>query len=215
MSYESLPYDDKRKVRIGYLKTHKHAMQEGQFKELTKSECERYYAVGAAEQRRQRNNAITGYVIVAIIVIAGFAYFKFHKNNAQSPATSNSYSSSGSSTSTSGAGGSSTSTSSTNNGLDANGCYTPATVRSHENTNGCVDFNVGYTYTDSAGTVFIDQLTNYTDGVEVYIPYNSAAASINLAQLQGKNIKATGPISNYDGAPQVTVTELSQIGIYP
>ena len=148
-------------------------------------------------------------IIGAILVWIGIGIY--HHNQNSSPVAPNARPS----TSSPGTTNPSTPTPSTDNGLDANGCYTPDTVRSHENTTGCVDFNVGYTYRDSAGTVFIDQLTDYTDGVEVYIPYNSDAASIDLSQVQGKNIKATGPISDYNGAPQVTVTELSQIGIYP
>ncbi len=147
-----------------------------------------------------------GIIFGALVFWVGTGiYNHYHNSSETTPTTSNS-----SSTGTDG----SSAPASSDNGLDVNGCYTPDTVRSHENTNGCVDFNVGYTFRDRAGTVFIDQLTNYTAGVEVYIPYNSAAASIDLSQLQGKNIKATGPISDYNGAPQVTVTELSQIGIY-
>jgi len=155
----------------------------------------------------------SGFIIFGIILVAGIIWggsaIYSHYHNAPPMVLSKSPSVSVPDTS-----GSSTTVTPPSNGLDANGCYTPATVRNYENMNGCVDFNVGYTYTDSAGTVFIDQLMNYTAGVEVYIPYNSAAASINLSQLQGKNIKATGYIQNYYGAPQVTVTELSQIGIY-
>jgi hypothetical protein len=97
---------------------------------------------------------------------------------------------------------------------DANGCYTPDTVRNHYGETACVDFNVGYVYEDSAGTKFIDQLTNYTSGFVGYVPYNSDANDIDLSQLDGKNIKITGYIQQYDGYPEIVVNELSQVQIY-
>ena len=190
--------------------------------ELSKKDCRHYYNIGSAIQKKQRLNAIIGYGIFFLLVVVGLVIHSDRDKALAKGSNTANTSSMGSTTSASNTSASNTtasntsgsSTSSSASGLDSNGCYTPSTVRQHENTTGCVDFNVAYAYKDNAGTVFIDQLADYTEGVEVYIPYNADASDINYQQLIGKNIKATGPIQDYNGAPQVTVTELSQIVIY-
>jgi hypothetical protein len=96
---------------------------------------------------------------------------------------------------------------------DSNGCFTSDTVREHEGVNGCVDFKVGYTYTSSKGNKFIDQYQNYTSGFAVYIPSTSAASGVNLSQFDNKNVKVSGYIQDYQGGPEIIVTDLSQIKI--
>lgn len=98
--------------------------------------------------------------------------------------------------------------------LDKNGCYTPETIANHEGAKGCVDFTVGYTYTSSKGNKFIDQKQDYTAGAGVYIPVGTAAANIDLSKFNGKNVSVSGTIQEYDNAPQITVTNSSQVGIY-
>jgi hypothetical protein len=97
---------------------------------------------------------------------------------------------------------------------DANGCYTPSTVRKHYGENACVDFYATYTYTTSAGTKFIDEKTDYNNGFVVYIPRNSNASTLGLNQFINKNIKVTGYISQYGGHPQIEVTNPDQLSIY-
>ena len=171
-------------------------------------------------EKRLRENinavVLTCLVAAGLIIWAGVAIYHHDHNKTPVPSTDNSSNPYAATTGPGGStGGSGTTQADTSgNGLDANGCYTPTTVRQHENITGCVDFNVGYAYQDSAGTVFIDQLSDYTEGVQVYIPWNAPASDIDYQALEGKNIKATGYISDYNGSPQVTVNELSQIGIY-
>jgi hypothetical protein len=97
---------------------------------------------------------------------------------------------------------------------DANGCYTPETVRKHYGENDCVDYNVGYTYETSAGTKFLDQLVDYTSGFVGYIPWDSAASGINLSSLDGKDIKVTGLIQEYNGYPEIIINNSSQVSAY-
>lgn len=95
---------------------------------------------------------------------------------------------------------------------DANGCYTPNTVRRHYGENACVDYTVGYVYETSAGTQFLDEKSDYADGFVGYIPYNAEHLDIN--SLEGKNIKVTGQIQEYNGYPEIVISSASQVGIY-
>ncbi len=95
-----------------------------------------------------------------------------------------------------------------------NGCYTPETVRNHYGENDCVEFNVGYTYETSAGTKFIDEKQDYQNGFVVYIPNGSNFSSVSLEQFNGKTIKVTGLIKQYNGYPEIEATEYSQVSVY-
>jgi hypothetical protein len=97
---------------------------------------------------------------------------------------------------------------------DENGCYTPDTVRKHYGEIDCVDFNVGYTYETSAGTKFIDEKQDYQNGFVIYIPSNSTFSSVDLGQFDGKQIKASGLIKEYNGYPEIEASEYSQVRIY-
>jgi hypothetical protein len=150
-----------------------------------------------------------GGVIAGILVIAGISHVSQHRNIPLPPDTGNS-------------GGTQNPTPDPGTSplppppsdKDANGCYTPNTVRNHYDENACIDYNVGYTYEDYAGTKFIDQLVNYTAGFVGYVPYNSAAQGIYLDQLQGKNIKVSGVITQYKGYPEIVINSLDQVRIY-
>jgi len=97
---------------------------------------------------------------------------------------------------------------------DENGCYTPSTVRKHYGETDCVVFTVAYTYETSAGTKFIDEKVDYKNGFAVYIPRDSNFSTVELSQFEGKKIKATGLISEYNGSPQIEATEYSQVTIF-
>jgi len=97
---------------------------------------------------------------------------------------------------------------------DSNGCYTPDNVRKHYGETACVDYNVGYVYETRSGTKFLDQLSNYTSGFVGYIPYNSNANNININSLNGKNIKISGYIQQYNGYPEIIINNPSQVDLY-
>lgn len=92
-------------------------------------------------------------------------------------------------------------------------CYTSNEASNHEGESGCVDFHVGYVYESSRGNKFLDESQNYTSGFSVYIPSDSSASNIDLNQYDGKNIEVTGEITNYNGAPEIIVTDPSQIKV--
>lgn len=97
---------------------------------------------------------------------------------------------------------------------DENGCYTPSTVRKHYGETDCVVFTVAYTYETSAGTKFIDEKVDYKNGFAVYIPRGSNFSTVELSQFDGKKVKATGLIKEYNGSPQIEATEYSQVTIF-
>lgn len=100
------------------------------------------------------------------------------------------------------------------NDKDSNGCYTPETVRKHYGETDCVDFQVGYTHETSAGTKFIDEKVDYSSGFVAYIPWDSAANDIDLSAIDGKNIRVSGYIQQYNGYPEIVVNNRSQVGVY-
>lgn len=96
---------------------------------------------------------------------------------------------------------------------NSNGCYTTDLVRSHYGETGCVEFTVGYTYETRAGTKFIDEKVNYKDGFVVYVPRDSNFSTVDLESLQGKKIRVTGLITEYNGYPQIEATDYSQVKV--
>lgn len=150
----------------------------------------------------------TFYWVVAIIVavIAGVIYFS-NKNSNSTVQTTPPITPSDSASTT-------VATNAESSDLDSNGCFTSKNVRDHEGENGCVDFHVSYTYESSKGNKFIDEFQDYSSGFSIYIPVSSSASNVDLNQFNDKDIKVTGEISNYQGGPQVIVTNLSQIKIY-
>ncbi|MEI6756173.1 MAG: hypothetical protein WCK80_04145 [bacterium] len=92
-------------------------------------------------------------------------------------------------------------------------CFTPENVRDHYSENGCVEFTVGYTYETAAGTKFIDEKEDYKNGFVIYIPKDSAFSDTELSQYEGKKVRVSGLISQYNGYPQISVTGESQVEI--
>jgi hypothetical protein len=97
---------------------------------------------------------------------------------------------------------------------DANGCYTPDTVRNHYGETACVDYNVGYVHETSAGTKFLDQLVNYSSGFVGYIAWNSGAHNMDIDSLLHKDIRVTGLIQKYGGYPEIIINDSSQVAVY-
>jgi len=63
-----------------------------------------------------------------------------------------------------------------------------------------VRLHVGYTFTDNAGTEFLDQFQNYKNGFVVTI-YQSELSNFAFdpASLSGTTVDVTGTITTYDG----------------
>jgi hypothetical protein len=90
-------------------------------------------------------------------------------------------------------------------------CYTASQAWHEIGVSGCVQFKVGYTYVSSAGNSYLDQFENYTDGFGVWIPAGYSFGSNATITYQNRTIQVSGTISSYEGAPQIEVTNQSQI----
>jgi hypothetical protein len=66
-------------------------------------------------------------------------------------------------------------------------------------------------YTSSTGQNYLDQYSNYSSGFAVWIPSEYSFGQNLVNQYDGEAIDVSGTITLYDGAPQITVTEPSQI----
>jgi hypothetical protein len=76
---------------------------------------------------------------------------------------------------------------------------------------GCVQFTVGYVYTSDSGQNYLDQYSDYSSGFAVWIPSNYSFGADLVSRYDGATIDVTGTISSYDGAPQIEVTDPSQL----
>lgn len=92
-------------------------------------------------------------------------------------------------------------------------CYTASQAWNEIGVSACVQFKVGYTYISSAGNSYLDQFENYAGGFGVWIPagYSFGANATNT--YANRTIQVSGTISSYEGAPQIEVTNQSQIAI--
>lgn len=77
----------------------------------------------------------------------------------------------------------------------------------------CVEFHPSYIYTSWEHNTFIDQDSNYTHGFSVYVPNGSGLSSDVAHSYQNKTIDVTGTITSYKGAPQIMVSDPSQVRI--
>ena len=76
---------------------------------------------------------------------------------------------------------------------------------------GCVNFTVGYTFVSPEGNTYLDQNQNYSTGIQVWIPARYTFGRSLTTQYANKNINVTGTITRYRGAPEIEVTDPSQI----
>jgi hypothetical protein len=90
-------------------------------------------------------------------------------------------------------------------------CFTASQAANEIGQSGCVQFNVGYTFVSSAGNAYLDQYQNYSSGFEVWIPAGYSFGSSATTQYANETIQVSGTISSYEGAPQIEVTDPSQI----
>jgi hypothetical protein len=59
----------------------------------------------------------------------------------------------------------------------------------------------------------LDQFSDYSTGVEVWIPAGYSFGAGDTIKFANKTIRVTGVITSYEGAPQIEVTSLSQISL--
>lgn len=90
-------------------------------------------------------------------------------------------------------------------------CFTAAQSWNEIGQTGCVTFT-GYAYTSSSGQMYLDQdPNNYSNGFSVWIPAGESFGPSILNQYSGVQINVSGSITQYDGAPEIIVTDASQI----
>jgi|GEM_PF-3481355 hypothetical protein len=92
-------------------------------------------------------------------------------------------------------------------------CFTAAQAWNEIGQSGCVEFNVGYTHTSSRCNAYLDQYSNYTTGIEVWIPDGCNLGASLIRSYAGKTIDVSGTITLYDGAPEIEVTSASQVSL--
>jgi hypothetical protein len=77
----------------------------------------------------------------------------------------------------------------------------------------CVTFNAGYVFTSWQHDTFIDQSSNYSQRFSVYVPNGSGLSSETAHSYLNKSIDVTGTITSYRGAPQIMISDPSQVKI--
>ena len=100
--------------------------------------------------------------------------------------------------------GSNTSIDSSNNGT-SNSYISAEEASSHIGQYETVRFNVGYTFTDSSGTEFLDQYQDYKSGfVVTMFTSNLSNYSVDPASTYlGSTVDVTGTISSYGGYVEI------------
>jgi len=108
-------------------------------------------------------------------------------------------------------GGSSSTVSATTLSVPKSNCFTAAQAWSEIGSTGCVTFT-GYSYISYSGQMYLDQNVNdYANGFSVWIPAGESFGSSILEEYSGVPINVSGTISSYNGAPEIEVTDASQI----
>jgi len=96
----------------------------------------------------------------------------------------------------------------------ASNCITPSQAINDEG-NGqseCVQFAVGSTYVSSAGNAYLDENSDSSNyGFIVWMPSSDSFGSSATSQYANQQVDVTGNITQYDGAPEIQVTDPSQI----
>lgn len=156
----------------------------------------------------------TGVIIAAVVILAigGIAYGinKRHHTNTfvgePAATTSNSDTTSTTSPPTSTA-----TTPTTSAQVSTQSCIPASQAASQEGQTACVTFTVGYTYTSSKCNAYLDQYSNYSSGFSAWIPDGCGLGSTLISEYANKNINVTGTITSYNGAPEIEVTNASQV----
>ncbi|HKR81394.1 MAG TPA: hypothetical protein VJR27_00125 [Candidatus Saccharimonadales bacterium] len=96
----------------------------------------------------------------------------------------------------------------------ANNCINSSQSKNNIGHHACVQFHVAMVFTSGGHNTFIDENGNdYRQGFSAYVPDGSALSSQQAHTYQGKTIKVTGTITSYRGAPQILVSEPSQVKV--
>lgn len=90
-------------------------------------------------------------------------------------------------------------------------CFTAAQAWQEFNQTGCVTFTVGYTYESDEGNCYLDQYPDYTQGIEVWIPYDENFGPQLISEYADETIDVSGTIVDYYGTPEIIVTSPSQV----
>jgi hypothetical protein len=96
-------------------------------------------------------------------------------------------------------------------GTQTQGCFSAEQSWHEIGQRGCVTFSVGYTYASSRCNAYLDQYSNYSSGFSVWIPDGCGLGATLLSEYANKTIQVTGTITQYSGAPEIEVTDSSQI----
>lgn len=89
-------------------------------------------------------------------------------------------------------------------------CIDVSQAASDEGNDECVQF-VGYEYTSSGGSMYLDQSLSAPYGFSVYIPAGTSFGSSVLSEYSGKTVDVSGTIINYRGESEIQLTDPSQI----
>jgi len=93
-------------------------------------------------------------------------------------------------------------------------CVTSQEAYNEIGNNACVEYYVGYATESRAGNVFLDEKTDYANGFSVTI-YSGNVYKFNnpVSTYNGQTIDVTGHIQQYQGHPEIIVSNPSQITI--
>lgn len=92
-------------------------------------------------------------------------------------------------------------------------CSTGAQAKSDIGQHACVTFHVSHIASSWKGDVFLDEKTDYRQGFAVYLPSGSGVTRAQAQRYMNQDISVTGTITSYRGAPQVMVSDPSQLGV--
>lgn len=90
-------------------------------------------------------------------------------------------------------------------------CFSSAQAAAEIGQAGCVRFTVGNAYTSSSGQMYLNEFSNYASGFSVWIPAGNAFGAALLTMYANKTIVVSGTITSYNGAPEIVVTDASQV----
>lgn len=95
--------------------------------------------------------------------------------------------------------------------LAARSCVSGAQSWNEIGQHACVTFRVARVGTSWQGDTFLDERTDYTRGFSVYVPNGSGLSRDQARSYMNKDIAVTGTITSYRGAPQIMVSDPSQV----
>ncbi len=139
--------------------------------------------------KQQNNGLVTAIVIVAVLV--GIGYFLFARTSKIEQPINLPYVA-----------------------IPTSSCIDSQEAYNEYGKSTCVEYYVGFATTSKNGNVFLDEKTNYTSGFSVTI-YSNNVSKFNdpVTQYSNKTIDVSGTIAQYQGHPEIIVSDPSQISI--